>query len=168
MREAFKELEYQGFVRKGPKRGTYVTELSKEDFRDILEVRMGLELLVVDKAARNLTPEAEQELATLVEGMGKAAADFDLGAFHKIDMAFHRKLWTLAGNHYLAEALELVAFRLFAFVLIQRPRSPRNEFLDATRQHEEILAGIRSRDPQKARAAFMSSTLRFWKENHQV
>jgi DNA-binding FadR family transcriptional regulator len=45
LREAFKELEYQGFLRKGPQRGTYVTKLSKDDFRKILEVRLALEVV---------------------------------------------------------------------------------------------------------------------------
>ena len=31
LREALKELEFQGFVRKSPKKGTYVTELTPED-----------------------------------------------------------------------------------------------------------------------------------------
>src|SRR6058998_1823102 len=39
LREALKELEFQGFVRKSPKKGTYVTELTPEDFRQIQEVR---------------------------------------------------------------------------------------------------------------------------------
>src|ERR671936_391943 len=50
LREALKELEYQGFVRKVPNRGTYVTRLSQEDFSKILEVRMALEALVIERA----------------------------------------------------------------------------------------------------------------------
>jgi len=168
LREALKELEHQGFVRKVPQRGTYVTKLSKDDFRKIQEVRVTLEIPAIEKATCNMTAEAEKELTALVEEMGRAAADFDLGSFHKVDMAFHRRLWALAGNPYLAEALELVAFRLFAFVLLQRPLESRNEFLAATQQHREILAGICSRDPLKARQAFVSSTLKFWKDYHQV
>jgi DNA-binding GntR family transcriptional regulator len=168
LREAFKELEYQGFLRKGPQRGTYVTKLSKDDFRKILEVRLALEVLAIGEAALNVAPEDDQELTALVDAMGAAAEAFDLGAFHKADMAFHRRVWALAGNEYLANALELVAFRLFAFVLIQRPRDARNEFLDATQQHREILAGLCARDSDRARRAFVSSTLRFWQEHHQV
>ncbi|MBZ5565274.1 MAG: GntR family transcriptional regulator [Acidobacteriia bacterium] len=168
LREALKELEYQGFVRKGPQRGTYVTKLAREDFRSILEVRMAMETLAIEKAAPQLTAEAEKALGTLVEGMGIAARNFDLNSFHRIDVAFHRQVWALAGNPYLTEALELVAFRLFAFVVIQRGRDSRNEFLAATEQHRAILAGLASRDPGKARLAFISSTLRFWSENHAV
>ncbi len=168
LREALKELEHQGFVRKGAQRGTYVTKLAREDFRSILEVRMALEVLAIEKAAPQLTAETENNLTALVEGMGLAAKNFDLNSFHRIDMAFHRQVWALTGNPYLAEALELVAFRLFAFVLIQRGRDSRDEFLNATEQHRAIVAGLATHDSTKARQAFVSSTLRFWNDHHGV
>lgn len=168
LREALKELEHQGFVRKGAQRGTYVTKLAREDFRSILEVRMALEVLAIEKAAPQLTAEAENHLTALVEGLGLAARNFDLSSFHRIDMSFHRQVWALTGNPYLAEALELVAFRLFAFVLIQRGRGSRDEFLSATEQHRAILAGLATHDAGKARQAFVSSTLRFWNDHHGV
>lgn len=168
LREAFKELEHQGFVRRVPHRGTYVTKLDKEDFRKILEVRMVLELLAIDKASRNMTPSAEQELAALVERMGEAAEQFDLASFHTSDMAFHRRIWSLTGNEYLEEALEGVAFRLFAFVILQRDPGARNEFLAATEQHRGILAGLRSGDPGRARHEFLSHTAKYWSTYHGV
>src|SRR5713226_6818269 len=51
LREALKELEFQGFVRKSPKKGTYVTKLTADDFRKIQEVRMALEVVAIEKAA---------------------------------------------------------------------------------------------------------------------
>lgn len=168
LREALRELEYQGFVRKIPQRGTYVTRLSKDDFRKILEVRMALEVLAIDNAARNLRPEDEKELVALVEEMGKAADTFDLSLFHKIDVEFHRKVWSVAGNEYLERALEGTAFRLFAFVLLQRESGSRQEFIDSTRQHQQILSGLCSHNPAKAREAFVANTLKFWTEHHQV
>ena len=168
LREALKALEFQGFVRKSPKKGTYVTQLSKEDFRQILEVRMALEVLAVERAARNMTKATAQELEEMVRAMEIAAQKFDLANFHKSDLAFHRKIWDLTGNPYLGIALERVAFGLFAFVLLQRPRDAENEFLASAKQHKQILAGLRSGDPAAAREAFVKSTLKFWKENHQV
>ena len=58
LREALKELEFQGFVRKSPKKGTYVTLLTPEDFRKIQEVRMSLEVVAIEKAACNMTSQA--------------------------------------------------------------------------------------------------------------
>jgi DNA-binding GntR family transcriptional regulator len=168
LREALKELEYQGFVRKSPKKGTYVTQLSKEDFRQILEVRMALEVLAIERAAGNMTETAAQELEERVKAMESAAQKFDLSAFHNSDIAFHRKVWALTGNPYLGIALERVAFGLFAFVLLQKQQNSSQEFLASAEQHKQILAGLRSRNSIQAREAFVRSTLKFWNEYHQV
>lgn len=169
LREALKELELQGFVRKKARKGgTYVTKLSHLDFQHILEVRMALEVRAIEKAAVNLTPEADAELARIVEAMQQAARRFDLASFHQHDIQFHRRIWDLTGNEYLGLALERVAFGLFAFVLLQRPQESRNEFLAAAQQHKEILDGLRSRKPKVAREAFIRSTAKFWSEYHEV
>ena len=74
LREALKELEFQGFVRKSPKKGTYVTELTTEDFRKIQEVRMALEVVAIERAARNITDDGVRELEKLVSTMRTAVA----------------------------------------------------------------------------------------------
>src|SRR5438552_10864109 len=88
LREALKELEFQGFVRKSPKKGTYVTELTTEDFRKIQEVRMALEVVAIERAARNITDDGVRELEKLVSTMRTAAQKFNLATFHKSDLAF--------------------------------------------------------------------------------
>src|SRR5690348_222848 len=76
LREALKELEFQGFVRKSPKKGTYVTQLTLEDFRKIQEVRMALEVVAIEKAAVNMTDQALAELDRLVTTMRTTAKKF--------------------------------------------------------------------------------------------
>src|SRR5437867_4492918 len=166
LREALKELEYQGFVRKLGKRGTYVTRLGPEDFRKILEVRLTLEVKAVELAARRVTPEALDEIERLVAGMDEGVRTGDLARFHNSDLAFHSRIWELSGNEYLGIALERVAFALFAFVLLETNAS--GKFEASVAQHREILAGLRSRDPRVAREHFLRSTLSFWNMHHRV
>ncbi len=169
LREAFKELELQGFVRKtAPNKGTYVTKLNQEDFQKILEVRMALEVVAIGKAATHWNEGKSHELSSIVTRMEAAASEFDLATFHKNDLQFHRTIWDLTGNEYLGIALERVAFLLFAFVLLQRPGGAENEFLAAVEQHRQILAGLQSGDPNTARKTFVESTLTFWSEKHHV
>src|ERR1700722_16455736 len=62
LREALQELEHQGLLRKVHQRGTYVAQLSSEDFRLIQEVRIPLEAIAIGAAAENFPPEADREL----------------------------------------------------------------------------------------------------------
>jgi GntR family transcriptional regulator, rspAB operon transcriptional repressor len=165
VREALKELEYQGFVHKISNRGTYVIDFSAADFKKIHEARMALEPLAFERAARNMTPEAAADLAATVRGMAEAAAENDRAAFHSYDLEFHRKVWRLAGNEFIEMALERFLFAVFAFVL---SRQHKTEFLSAVKQHREYLAGLVSGNPRKARRAFVEGTAGFWGRHYRL
>ena len=165
LREALRELEHQGLLRKVPQRGTYVAKLSPDDYRRILEVRIPLEAVAVGRAAKRLTPETDKELTNLVMTMAGTGRDVDVKSFHDCDVLFHRKIWELAGNDYLQDLLEMVTFRLFVFSVVGRwPDTPNavSERIAAVQQHLGILEGIRSCNSQKARQAFVKHTVQYW------
>lgn len=165
LREALKELEFQGFVRKLTNKGTYVTQLSPDDLRKILEVRLALEALAVGQAALHLTADAERELANAVAAMESAARTLNLPNFHESDLAFHRRIWQLAGNEYLEATLERIVFSLFVFALLAQQQP---QFLAAVEQHREILRGLQTRSAGEARRMFLDVTLAFWNRHHEV
>lgn len=116
-----------------------------------------------------MTAEAESELAAYVEGMKRAVKeDLDVAAFHENDVAFHRKLWALAGNEFLRKSLESIAFQLFVFGVLDRGSGGRREQEAAVEQHVGILTGIGSHEPAEARRAFIAHTLKFWNDIHKV
>src|SRR5712692_7665398 len=80
LREALKRLEYEGFVHKIPKKGTYVVHLTKEDCRKMLEVLTPLELLAVTMATRNVDVQGKTELEGAAAMMECAASNLDYRA----------------------------------------------------------------------------------------
>ena len=169
LREALRELEAQGFVRKSQKRGTYVTELSAEEYRQTHDVRMTLESLAMERAAPNVTAESLRELERSLKRLAAAARQPDLNLYHKSDMDFHKVIWKLTGNDCLFQTLERITFGLFAFALLGRPSAGiRPDLIAAIEQHRSILEGLRTRDPVIARDTFVNVTLQFWKEQHCV
>jgi DNA-binding GntR family transcriptional regulator len=170
LREALHELEHQGLLRKLPQRGTYVSQLSPEDYRLIQEVRIPLEAIAMGKAAENFTPAADKELTALVTGMASSGiSEINVRTFHDCDVTFHRLIWELAGNKYLQEALEALSFRLFVFSIVGRwPDNPRavGERLAAVQQHHAILEGLRTKDKTIAREAFIRQTVQYWNRQY--
>ena len=166
LREALHELEHQGLLSKLQQRGTYVTQLSPEDYRLIQEVHIPLEAIAIGKAAENMTDEAEKELTAIVNAMaGKGMDDSDVKNFHDCDVAFHRRIWELAGNEYLRNTLETITFRLFVFSVVGRwPGNPSalSERLAAVQEHLAILDGLRTRNKALARQAFVKQTVQYW------
>lgn len=165
LREALRELEHQGLLRKQQQRGTYVTQLSPEDYQRILEVRIPLEAMAVSRATARLTDESEKELVALIKKMASHEKRGDIGGFHDCDVLFHRTIWSLADNEYLTELLETITFCLFVFSVAGRwPNTPNagRERAAAIKQHKNILEGIQTRNPKKARRAFVTNTVNYW------
>lgn len=172
LREALHELEHQGLLDKLPQRGTYVAQLDAEDYRLIQEVRIPLEAIAVGKAAENFTPEVDEEFTLLIRAMaGSGLGQTDVHAFHDSDVLFHRRIWELAGNKYLKDALEAITFRLFVFSIVGRwPDNPKavGEKLAAVQQHLGVLEGLRTRNAQAAREAFVRHTVRYWNAQYGI
>jgi DNA-binding GntR family transcriptional regulator len=171
LREALHELEHQGLLRKQPQRGTYVTQLSPEDYQQILEVRIPLESIAIGRAATRLASEQEKELVKLVKTMaGKNKSD-DNKLFHDCDVLFHRTIWEIAENPYLAEMLETITFRLFVFSIVGRwDNQPRTvvERKASVKQHQNILEGLQTRNAKRARKMFVESTVNYWNTHYSL
>lgn len=168
LREALKELEYEGFVRKIPQKGTYITTFDKKDCRELLEVRMSLEPLAIERAAARLTPEIEKDLSRLVGGMRAAAETFDVPRFCSCDAEFHRKIASVANNRRLAKTLESILSQLLVYGTLGRNPASRKELVDGAEQHRRILAGLATGNPSIARAVFVTETLKHWNDNFEV
>lgn len=168
LREALKELEYQGFLHKIPAKGTYITTFDRNQCRELLEMRMCLELLAIERAAVKFTPEIKKDLDALVAGMRIAGKTFDTAKFRTCDADFHRKISALANNLRLAKTLESIMSQMLVFGTLGRNPGSRKEMVAGADQHERILAGLATRDPGVARRVFITEILKHWNENYKV
>lgn len=165
IRESLREMEHQGLVFKMARGGTYVAKYEDEDYRQMLEVRIALEGSAIAQAAPHLTPEAERELGALIEASADAAERNDVAGFHQTNVAFHRKIWMLSGNRYLANALETVAFRLMVFSVVGKGRGTQDDLRHFVEDHRTILTSMTTRDGAKAREVFVTQTAKMWEQD---
>lgn len=163
VREALIELEHQGFVQRMPYRGTRVTKLSREDIIQIFRLRIEWESLALEWAKENVGPGDLAGLQKLIKEMRQCAKEMDLTRFYEHDLAFHRKLWELSGNKYLAEALERVVAPLFAFFLVKTVRR-RESYVESVAMHKRIVDGLSSMSAADLRQLMQESLGRFKKE----
>jgi DNA-binding GntR family transcriptional regulator len=116
VREALITLEEQGFVRRVPNVGTYVTKYSADEVRDLYTLRVELETLAFQWAKHRVTEsdlvDLERRVARLVEAGERGIAR----EFIERDQEFHRKCWMLSGNQFLATTLERLMIPVFVFV----------------------------------------------------
>lgn len=161
VREALFELESQGFVTRVTNKGTFVTQLSKDDIAQILGVRHELEGMAADLAAKRVSTDDVTELRVLVSAMEEAARTVDMKQFYKADVAYHRKIWTLTGNRHLLKALDTTVGPLFAFFIMRNPGKSVEELLESVAWHGRIVDAIATR--QDARRV-MEEALGFFRQ----
>ena len=65
VREAIRKLEQEGYVIMMPRRGTYVSDISTNDVKEIFEIRSALESLATGLAARRIEPDELETLQNL-------------------------------------------------------------------------------------------------------
>lgn len=162
IREALIELEHQGFVQRTPYKGTTVTKLSPTDIQRIFRLRVELEALAIEWAKEHVTEDDLASLRQTIRSMEQAAIDVDLTLFYEADLAFHRKIWNLSNNPYLADALERVVVPLFAFFLMKTSRR-RNSYVESASMHASIVEAL----PQKSAAELremVKQSLAGWKD----
>jgi DNA-binding GntR family transcriptional regulator len=161
IREALVELETEGYVTKRTNAATFVTSLSAEEIRNILDLRMLLEPHAAGLAAKNASAEEIAKLQAAYKELVRVSRAGDEKAYVRADLRLHEQIWALSGNEFLVAALRRALFPFFAYVgmLIMAQHSIDIE-ADAVR-HDAVLQPIYNRKPGKARKA-MEAAIRVW------
>jgi DNA-binding GntR family transcriptional regulator len=151
VREALRMLAENNLIEKVPRRGYRVKQPDFDEIRELYDVRLALELFIVEQLAREGMPEQEWEsLHRMWEALlrQQPAEDDDMAS---ADEAFHETLAHATSNRTLQDLLhsvnERIRFvRMADFIAAERRR-------DTCLQHLRILDAIAARDGAAAREA---------------
>ena len=149
IREAIGRLEARNFLTVQPKKGATVNALSEKNLKEILEIRLLLELPAARKAAIASTQDTVETIKRLnrqyISGQQKNDADMALSAnreFHftiyrganmPILLAMIQNLWDQVSPYY---------HLMFRQTLFQDPHT-------GTAYHKKIIQGMAANDPRK-------------------
>ncbi len=145
VREALQQLEKEGLVI-SRSNARYVIELTERNVCELTQVRLVLEKLAVELAARNPSPQDCAALLEKVQEMKDAFARRDFHTLIKNDLETHRLIWTQSQNPYLIKSLNSVAspiFTTFMAIDVERYRWGIEEVLES---HEKMVSAINAGD----------------------
>ena len=148
VREALKVLHAQGIVSGGSHKGYRVAAFDERMVRNVLELRLMLEtILLRDAIARVRRGEADfGALREAVEEMRRAARREDRAASLAADLDFHRGICLAAGNEIAATLWETLARHV---MIIFSREDYRDDDLDSiVAQHTAFLADIEAAVPR--------------------
>jgi DNA-binding GntR family transcriptional regulator len=143
VREALQVLEHEGLIFKKANTASFVTQLSPERVTEIVEIRLELEPNAFVLAHRRKTPTDLEELQRLVSSIEQSASKNDYYLLGSTDLAFHEKVWSIAGNRTLERMLSLLLTPLFAYLMVflSTSSSPLKERVKSHQILVDALAG---------------------------
>ena len=119
VREALRVLAADGFVKKMPNRGYAVKQHNLREIKELYEIRLALELFVVERLATQAAPK-NGDISTLMHtwtclmnGPSKQCEELA-----RLDTMFHETLASATGNKSLLRHLRTINERLLLFRMI--------------------------------------------------
>jgi DNA-binding GntR family transcriptional regulator len=161
VRESLFILAQQGLVQRVANTGTFVRRLETRQVRNLFEIRAELETLAAGLAARNVREHDIEELHHHAAEMRAAAAREDNIAYLRADMAFHQKIWQIAGNEQLIPILEAVVVPLLACATENWRRTAAE--IESSAGTHALLADSLRKGPAPARRAMRKHIERFFR-----
>ncbi|MEO1226166.1 MAG: GntR family transcriptional regulator [Pseudomonadota bacterium] len=146
VREAFRRLEAQGLVESKPRRGVRVSGFSRDEVREVAEMRAALEVLALRHAAPHITKAILDEAEQATQASDHAP---DVHAWEEANRRFHRTILTPCGMPRLLRAIDDLQTASARFLF----SGWRAEWERPTdRDHRAILAALREGDVDGAAA----------------
>lgn len=149
VREAIRKLELEGFVVMVPRKGAYVAEISRQDIREVFEIRCALEVLAVGLAAQRITEEELAEMNGYILKEAEETKANNLKSIIEIDAKFHGVLYKAARNQRLLQIINNLQEQLHRFRSASLARPGRDKI--ALEEHKEIIEALSRRDTDQAK-----------------
>ncbi len=156
VRSAVARLQADGVLEVEPGRAVRVPFMSKEQFRELLAVRMEIEGYAAERAAHardDSDLRLIEELSTSFRLLRAGTSTRTSGAA-RVNMEFHFAVYRAAKMPTLFEVIERLWLKagpvVFYHIFLDRIASPSR---DSVRLHESAVEAIRNRDGPAARAA---------------
>ena len=156
VREAFTSLAREGLVRHDAHRGVVVFRPSLSDVRENYEIRMALEPLATELAAKQLTSDQLAHLDALLDEMSKPLSDARLAALNR---DFHRTIYEGAERPTLLQLIERLRDAFDAYIPMLATTPDPGYFDAVRREHAEVVDALRAPAPKRAHKA-MTAHLR--------
>lgn len=148
IREAMRKLELEGLVVMIPRRGAQVANITEKDLNDVLEVRIALENMAIEKACTRMTEDEMGKLWLAAKEFERTTSDGNLVRLAEADVAFHEIIYKASDNKRLIQVLNNLREQMYRYrVEYLKEEETRNLLV---KEHEELTSAIRARDVAKA------------------
>lgn len=158
VREGLRDLEQEGIVTTIPRKGTFVTEFTEEDIREIFDIRLLLEnninkILIYENKLDEKDYKHLEDLVEEMRAIAESSIDFNNKnlLINQKDMEFHRYIWNKSGSQRRVKLLEGIFFQLRMAMLYDMNET--GDLVKSATDHIDIIEALRSKDIDRCKNA---------------
>jgi DNA-binding GntR family transcriptional regulator len=143
LREAYRQLEAEGFITVTPHKGPVVTAMTDAEARSVYEVREALECFAVRLFVQRADPTTVERLRATVARLREAHLGGEVAAMLEIKREFYDVLYEGAGNDVLRAQAALLQSRLYQLRArsLSRAGRPEASIAEIEQVLDRIVAG---------------------------
>ncbi len=148
IREAFRQLESEGYLTVIPRKGAVVVSFSSKEIEEFYAIKSILEGYAALQACKNLTEKEIDKLVAINEKLGQLAAAGDIKHFFKVHNDFHELFRKAADNEKLDEMINglLSKFQRLRYESLSKP----GRMKVSVQEHVKIIEAFRARNAELA------------------
>jgi DNA-binding GntR family transcriptional regulator len=148
IREAFRQLESEGYLTVVPRRGAIVSEFSQKDIEEFYAIKSVMEGYAARCACENLSAKDLDRLQTINNKLAELARIGNIKHFFKVHGDFHELFIKAADNEKLHELIAglVTKFQRLRFASLSLP----GRMEVSVQEHEKIIDAFRKKDPALA------------------
>ncbi len=156
IREAFRQLETEGFISVIPRKGAIVASFSAQDVSNFYDLKMILEGYAARLAAMSLTESEIDRMEAINRQIEAAAGKKDVRRVLELHNDFHDTFLRACGNEKLHQIVQAMVaqFQRYRMILAMPGRVE-----GSIEQHVEIVDAFRRRDPALAEKLVQKNAL---------
>lgn len=150
IREAFRQLESEGYLTVVPRRGAVVREFSPKDVEEFYAIKSIMEGYAARQACEKLSKKDLDRLQVINNKLAEMAINGDIKHFFKIHSDFHELFIKAADNEKLHELIAglVTKFQRLRLTSLSLP----GRMVISVREHEKIIDAFRNKDADLAEA----------------
>lgn len=148
IREAFRQLESEGYLTVIPRKGAVVAELSEQDIEEFYAIKSVLEGFAARMAALKMSDKEIEKLESINEKLEQLAQQGDVKTFFRVHNEFHELFIRASGNSKLADLIDQLVMKFNRSRMASLALPGRMEI--SVNEHRKIIQAFKDRDSDKA------------------
>jgi DNA-binding GntR family transcriptional regulator len=148
IREAFRQLESEGYLSVIPRKGAVVASLSERDVEEFYAIKSILEGYAARMAAEKMNEKEMERLEAINVRLEKLAGDGDVKTFFRVHNDFHECFIRAAGNDKLFVLINqlLLKFNRLRIASLSLP----GRMETSVEEHKKIIQAFKDRSGERA------------------